>query len=164
MFLRTWLHFPGHRVCDEGLPTLRQARMKLPSPRQTLAGCVWLPRIIAKARQAKRGTLDPEYAARFCHPTGVDGLFVDFFRLTKEDLLEVCEASDESVAAWFVSPDSAGGRRIQEWNHLAVNLGRAGFPMADRLPIALATAYQHLGGQNLQTVFEVLEADEEDAK
>ena len=40
--------------------------MKLPSPRETLAGCVWLPRLLAKARQFQRGELPPDYAARFC--------------------------------------------------------------------------------------------------
>lgn len=125
-----------------------------------MAGCLWLPRIVAKARLAKRGELDPEYAARFCHPTGVDGQFTAFFRLTKENLLAVCDSTDAEIAAWFRSLESASDARIQEWNHLAMNFGRAGFPMAERLPIGLATTYKYLSDRKLETVFAVLEADE----
>jgi hypothetical protein len=137
--------------------------MKLPSPRAQLAGCIWLPRIIAKARLAKAEALAPEYAARFCHPTGVDGQFTSFFRLTKEDLLGVCESSDAEIAHWFRSLESASDARVDEWNSIAVNLGRPGFPMAERLPIGLSTTYKHLADRKLETVFEVLEADEENA-
>lgn len=137
--------------------------MKLPSPRAQWAGCIWLPRIIAKARLAKHDALEPEYAARFCHPTGVDGQFIGFFRLTKEELLAVCDSSDADIASWFRSLEAASEARIAEWNHIAVNLGRPGFPLAERLPIGLATTYKHLSGRKLETVFEVLEADEENA-
>lgn len=135
--------------------------MNLPLPRETLAGCVWLPRIIAKARLVKNGALEAEYASRFCHPTGVDAQFLAFFRLTKEEILAICEASEDEVATWFGKLDTGGARRIEDWNHLALNLGRKGYPMEDRLPIALAMTYRHLGSRDLQTVFEVLEADEE---
>jgi hypothetical protein len=58
----------------------------IPLPRDRLAGCVWLPRILAKARMLKTGNLPPEYEARFCHPTGVDGLFLPHFALTQEEI------------------------------------------------------------------------------
>lgn len=133
--------------------------MYLPRPTESLAGCVWLPRIIGKARLLSQNTLPPEYAARFCHPSGVDGQFLAFFALTREELVPISERSDEEVAQWFLS-SSARRAQIAEWNRVAVNLGRPGFPMAERLPVALATSYQHLAGQKLETVFEVLEADE----
>ena len=134
--------------------------MNLPSPRAQLAGCIWLARIVAKARLVRTGGLPPEYASRFCHASGVDGQFIRFFSLTKEDLLAVGERSDPEVAAWFTALPMATTPRIQEWNRIAVNLGRVGFPMAERLPVALATTYQHLKGRTFETVFEVLEADE----
>lgn len=149
-----------HVSCRTRLHPLALETMKLPSPRAQLAGCVWLPRILAKARLLQRGALEPEYVGRFCHPTGTDGQFLGFFQLTKEELLAVCDSSDEAVAAWFTSLASAGGSRIAEWNHIAINLGRPGFPMAERLPVALATTYRHLAGRHFETVFEVLEADE----
>ena len=134
--------------------------MKLPAPRDELAGCVWLPRILAKARQFSEGILEPDYAARFGHPSGVDGQFLAFFELTRDELIEVCGRTDVEVTAWFKGRNAAGGGRIAEWNHVAVNLGRTGFPMAERLPVALETVYAHLQGRGLDTVFAVLEADE----
>lgn len=134
--------------------------MKLPAPRDRLADCVWLPRIIAKARLLKTGQLPPDYVSRFGHVSGVDGKFLSFFSLRIEDIVAACERRDEDVAAWFATLPSASAARIQEWNHIGVNLGRPGFPMAERFPIAMATIYKHLQGQPIHTVFEALEADE----
>ncbi len=136
--------------------------MKLPAPRDQLAGCVWLPRILTKARWFTAGSLEPDYAARFGHASGVDGQFLAFFALTRDDLLAVGGLGDAEVAAWFAARPEAGdgGSRIAEWNHIAVNLGRTGFPMAERLPAGLETTYAHLKGRGLETVFAVLEADE----
>jgi predicted FMN-binding regulatory protein PaiB len=96
---------------------------------------------------------------RFCHISGVDGKFTLFFGITKDELLAICDRSDAEVAAWFESSPERKAR-VPEWNHIAVNLGRPGFPMAERLPIALATTYKHLSDQKFETVFQVLEADE----
>ena len=115
---------------------------------------------MAKARLSIAGQLPPEYASRFGHPTGTDGQFLSFFQITKEDLLKICGRSDAAVAVWFLALPTVSPSRINEWNHLAVNLGRPGFPMAARLPIALATVYKHLAGGKYGTVFEILEADE----
>lgn len=134
--------------------------MKIPCPRETLAGCIWLPRILAKARLLKSGDLPPDYAARFCHPGGVDGQFLGYFGLTREDMLAAAEWQDDKVVAWFQSRN--GFESIKAWNRIAVNLGRPGFPMAERLPVALATIYQHINPQGITTVFEVLEADEKE--
>jgi Domain of unknown function (DUF5069) len=142
-------------------PLLSIMKMKLPAPRQELAGCIWLARILAKARLTRKGELEQEYASRFCHPSGVDGQFISHFHLTREELLAICDQTDEEIAAWFCGLPAASEARIQAWNHIAVNLGRDGFPMAERLPIALASTYSHLKDRGLETVFEVLEADEE---
>jgi len=133
--------------------------MRLPRPTDRLADCVWLPRIIEKARQLQAEALPEEYAARFCHASGVDGQFMAFFSLKKEELLTVSKRSDEEVAEWFLSSADRKSR-IQEWNRIGVNLGRPGFPMAERFPFALSTTYKHLAGQKFETVFQVLEADE----
>ena len=135
--------------------------MKIPGPRESLAGCVWLPRILAKARDLKRGVLPPDYEARFCHPSGVDGLFLAHFGLTREAIFGVTALPDAAVAAWFQARTSS--ERIEQWNQIALNLGRSGYPMADRLPVALAIVYKHVDATGLTTVFEVLEADEKDA-
>jgi len=136
--------------------------MNLPRPSDRLADCVWLPRIIAKARLVSSGSLPDEFVQRFCHPSGVDGQFLAFFLLTKEEVIAASLRNDEEVEHWFLSSPERRAR-VQEWNHVAVNLGRGGFPMHDRLPVALATTYKHLAGQQFETVFEVLEADEKES-
>jgi hypothetical protein len=134
--------------------------MKLPSPRGRLADCVWLPRIIAKARLLKAGQLPPEYVSRFGHVSGVDGQFLSFFSLSSDQILAVCERSDGEIASWFTALPSVSAARIQDWNHIGMSLGLPGFPMAERFPIAMATVYKHLQGHPIKTVFEALEADE----
>ncbi len=132
--------------------------MKLPRPSETLAGCVWLPRILAKARLLQSGQLPEDYSARFCHPSGVDGVFLSHFGLSREDIVSAAAMSDDKAAEWFISRTRA--ERVEEWNQIAVNLGRPGYPMGERFPVALATTYKHVDSRGLTTVFEVLEADE----
>jgi len=64
------------------------------------------------------------------------------------------------VAPWFRGLATATDPRVAEWNHIAVNLGRPGFPLAERLPVALETTYKHLKGRGLECVFDMLDADE----
>jgi hypothetical protein len=131
-----------------------------PRPSDTLAGCVWLPRILGKARLIQQGTLPPDYVAMFGHPKGVDGLFLAHFNLTKEDIIQIATQSDAQVAEWFLSrlPDSA--EKIASWNHTALNLGRPGFPFADRIQDSLAKRYQRVANRGFTTIFEILEADD----
>ena len=135
--------------------------MKLPPPEESLAGCVFLPRIIAKARGIKSGELPPEYAARFGSSDGVDGLFLNWFGIGAEQVLEAAVTRDAAVVQWFERLPGATPRRVQEWNHTAVNLGRPGFPLADRIPIGPTSKYRHLANRGIQTIFELLRADEE---
>lgn len=137
--------------------------MRLPLPREQLAGCVWLPRILAKARRLQHGELPPEYVANFCHPKGVDGLFIMHFGLSRDDVVAAAARPDAEVAQWFLSRTPNAQNCIQKWNETASNLGRPGYPLADRFPAALATVYKNVAGRGLTTVFEVLEADEESA-
>ena len=137
--------------------------IKLPSPTAQWSGCMWLPRIVAKARLLKDGALPADYVARFCHPSGVDGQFIGFFGLNRDEIIAASEQTDDGVAKWFTSLPGVTGARIEAWNTLAVNLGRPGFPMAERMPIAMATTYEHLRDRVFATVFEVLRADEADA-
>jgi hypothetical protein len=135
---------------------------QLPAPRDQLAGCIWLPRILTKARLQANSQLPSEYAARFCHPTGVDNQFLIYFNLTKEEILSLAALPDTEAAAAFLKRIGNQTGLIEKWNHIAVNLGRPGFPLAERLPMALATTYRHLPSHchGLPTIFEVLEADE----
>ena len=132
--------------------------IKLPLPRAEWGGCLWLPRIIAKARALAAGQLPPDYAARFCHPGGVDGQFLDFFQLTRADIETAANRSDAEVLAWFTARFPAG--RIQAWNHIANNLGRPGFPLEQRFPVAMSTVYAHLANRGFDNILDVLTADE----
>jgi hypothetical protein len=134
--------------------------MNLPSPRDQLAGCVWLARIVAKARLLQRGELPPGYAERFCHPTGVDRQFLSFFGLTQEEIVATAAQPDAAVIAWFLTRTPEVARRIEEWNHVAINMGRPGFPMAERFLVAKTTSYRHVDSRGMTTVFELLEADD----
>lgn len=133
--------------------------MKLPPPEATLAGCVFLPRIIAKARAYTAGALSGEYAVRFGAPDGVDGLFLRFFGLNRDQIVSASGMTDAAVAQWFESV--ASKERIESWNHTALNLGRPGFPLAERLPIKPTSKYRHLVGRPIETIFQMLNADEE---
>lgn len=139
---------------------MRTSRMKLPSPYDALAGCVWLPRILAKARLLATGGLPAEYEARFGHPTGVDGQFMGWFGLTREEIVAAASDPDEAAAGWFTGRFTA--EQINGWNHIARNLGRPGFPMEERLPIAKATSYVHLDTTGIDNVFDVLVLDEKE--
>jgi Domain of unknown function (DUF5069) len=135
--------------------------MTLPPPRQKLAGCVWLARLVTKARLYKARVLPADYAERFCHPTGVDHQFLSFFDLSRDSLLDAAKLDDSAFAKWFLRQPQITESKIADWNHLAVNLGRSGFPMADRLPIALSTTYKHLNPASITSVFDAIELDEQ---
>jgi len=132
-----------------------------PSPYQKLASCIWLPRLIGKARLIARGQLPEEFVARFCHPDGVDGQFLAHFKLDREQILATGTMNDSEVEHWFLALPTVTPEIISGWNHKAINLGRPGYPMAERLQLGLTTVYQHLADQGYETVFEVLAADDE---
>jgi hypothetical protein len=137
----------------------------LPPPRSKLAGCVWLPRLVAKIRGIAQGTLPTEYLARFCDRDSVDDHFLRFFEVTKDDLTAAVNRfeSDDAIAHWFrARPDFEEGR-VARWNELAENLGRPGFPMAARLLEVLPRMYAHLNPNGVHSIFELLEADERDS-
>jgi len=125
-----------------------------------MAGCVWLPRLIAKARLLQADMLPDDYMLRFCAPTGVDGHFLNFFDLTREDILNIAPHTNSNVLAWFKGLPTAKPSRIRKWNTLAENLGRPGQPMADRLEYAKTHVIPHLDTSNVETIFQVIELDE----
>jgi hypothetical protein len=104
--------------------------MKLRRPEDRLAGCMWLPRFIDKARHHVAGTLAQDYQRAFCSPLGIDGVFFAHFALSKDEVIEVVrrEKSDEAIAAWFVARAESSEEKIRAWNELAPNIGRPGFP------------------------------------
>ncbi len=134
----------------------------LPSPRARLADCLWLPRIVAKARALHAGELPADYVERFCNPVAVDGHFLQSFGLTKEELLAAVARfpSDEEIATWFRSRPGVDAKRIEKWNELAENLGKPGYPMAERFQTTLTTIYSHFDPQTVRCIFDLIETDE----
>jgi hypothetical protein len=125
-----------------------------------LADCIWLPRITAKGRLLQAGQLPPDYMLRFGAPSSVDEVFLSHFGIVKEDIIAACVGSDEEVTAWFLALPRTTPKHIQEWNHIAENLGRPGFPLVGRFPVGLATTYAHLAHLKPDSIFAMLEADE----
>lgn len=134
--------------------------MSLPPPRACLDGVIWLPRLLAKARLLAAGALPPDYAARFCHPGGVDGQFLAHFGLTREVIEAGARLGDGAVVAWFRGLPSVTAESVAAWNDKAVNLGHPGYPLAERLPVARTTVYAHVDRPEFTCVFDFLEADE----
>ena len=136
----------------------------LPPPRAKLAGCLWLPRIVSKARFMQINRLPPENAQRFCHPDGVDGHFLRAFDMTKDELMYSVERhrSDIEIAAWFRARPDVDAKRIARWNALAENLGKPGYPMADRFVSALATVFPNIDPLTVDSIFDLITADEKD--
>ena len=136
----------------------------LPPPRAKLAGCLWLPRIVSKARFMQINRLPSENAARFCHPEGVDGYFLRAFDLTKEDILDAAarHRSDMEIAAWFRALPGMDLKRIARWNTLAENLGKPGYPMAERFVQSLATVFPNIDPLSVESIFDLITADESD--
>ena len=134
--------------------------MILPEPKEMLGGCVWLPRILCKARLLSEGKLPDDYEDRFCHPTGVDGQFLRFFGLDRETVLEMARMPDCDALDHFQRERGVGPEKIAEWNEIAVNLGREGYPMSERFRVALSTTYRYLNDGRVETIFEMLKADD----
>jgi hypothetical protein len=108
----------------------------------------------------RAGELPPEFAARFGAPNSVDEVFLTHFGITKEDVIEASGLPDNEVAAWFLRLPQATPARILEWNQIAINLGKKGFPLEARFPVGLATTYAHIAHLKPESVFAMLEADE----
>lgn len=135
---------------------------QLPFSRAQLSGCLWLPRIAAKARGFHDGVLGAEYAARFCDCDSVDDHFLRHFKITQADFVAAAARlrDDAAFEAWFRAWPAVDNYRIGSWNALAENLGRPGFPMESRLKEALPTIYRHLDPAGIHSILDLLEADE----
>lgn len=134
--------------------------MILPSPRSKLANCVWLPRIWTKAKLVASGELPDSYTPFFCHPKGVDGQFLSFFSLDRDQITSIATLSSSEVELWFEGLPNVDPERIDAWNHMSENFGRDGYPMKEQFERGLADSYSSVAHLNPTSVFEVLEADD----
>ena len=134
----------------------------LPTPRETLAGCVWLPRFLAKARLLLADRLPPAYADRFGHPDGVDGNFFRFFGVTHEQMMDGFRQGPEDAAfvAWFQKLPGVDAARVAGWNDFAEKLGRPGYPMAERLAEVRPQMAARFDTTQIHSIFDLITADE----
>ena len=139
--------------------------MKLRGPREELAGVCWLPRFIDKARTFLAGELPKDYADRFCNRRAMDGIFLAFFDLDKEEIVEAVRDSDgddELVTKWFRAQSGVTPAKIDNWNREAPRIGapgQRGFEIFQKL---VRGRYPDVPYTGVESVFEVIEADERD--
>ena len=97
-----------------------------------LAGIVWLPRFVDKARHHLAGSLHPDFSRPFCHPLATDGVFLAHFEIDRNEILWVIADSrggDEPIGGWFMQRPQCSTERVREWNSLAPNIGKEGYPV-----------------------------------
>lgn len=137
--------------------------MQLRRPSARLADVCWLPRFIDKARAHLDGTLPPEYARRFGDSKGMDGAFLRHFGLTKEAFVEAVRASngsDIAAAKWFYAQPGVTDAKVNEWNRTAPEFGRPGQPGNEVFQWAMQNIYKGAPYTGVESIFEVIEADE----
>ena len=133
------------------------------SPLEKLAGCYYLARLTHKIRLELLGQLSEDYRPYLFHKHGADTQFLNYFALTKEELVEAVKAShddDARMAAWFEQRTGLDEEKRNSWNALAVNLGKQGHPMAKTLVWAKQNLLPHCTDPNIDTVFKAIEWDE----
>lgn len=137
--------------------------MKLRAPWDCLAGCVWLARLADKTRLRRHGELPPDYLMLLGHPRGIDGHFLRHFGLDKETAIEAIasQSDDRGIERWFLSQSGVTDDNILEWNHLAPNLGRRGWPAEVELRIAIKRFYGGVAMESpIETIFDLIRIDE----
>jgi len=136
--------------------------MKLPHPKGQLAGCVWLPRLIAKIRIFLSGELPASYRVAFGSRSGVDGYFLRHFRLTMPQVVAAVRraSTDDDVAKWFLRCPSVTAHSIAAWNALALKLGSAGHPGGLTLKIVKWFLYPKSRFRTPGSIFEAIAIDE----
>ena len=139
--------------------------MKLRRPSARLADVCWLPRFIDKARAHLDGTLPPEYARRFGDSKGIDGTFLRHFGITKEafvDAVRASNGSDIATAKWFYAQPGVTDEKVNEWNRIAPEFGRLGKPGHEMFHWAMQNIYKDTPYSGVESIFEVIDADERD--
>ena len=108
------------------------------------------------------GTLPEEFHRYLFHPKGLDGVFLNYFGLTKEDIVEAVQRfqdDDSGIESWFNHRVGSDQRFRTDWNDLALNLGKTGYPMAESFPKAKKDIH-NCDDPSIDTCFKLLDWDE----
>ena len=136
--------------------------MNIRSPYDQLAGCTWLPRIADKIRRDQEGTLSEEYQEYLCNPSATDGLFLYFFDIDSDELVDNVQkhSTDEDLERWFLGLDGVTPETISQWNDFAVSLGSGGTRSRAKFEEALEFLYSGCDDPEIQTLYDVIDWDE----
>ena len=136
--------------------------MSLRRPHDQLAGCVWLPRFIDKARQHLADTLPSDFRRAFGHALATDGAFLAHFKLTLADALAAIaeHLSDEAVAQWFLAQPGVSPASIADWNARAPRFGEPGQPGERAVRCAMKTIYGGCIDPRVNSAFTAIAWDE----
>ena len=136
--------------------------MKLPHPNETLSGCVWLPRHIAKIRAYLSRDLPLSYRIAFGSKIGVDGYFFRHFNLSLEQMIAAVKrlGNDEAIANWFASRPEGSADSIARWNAYAQVLGAPGRPGSVTLSFVKWFFYPRAIFHPVRSIFEAIVQDE----
>ncbi len=97
----------------------------------------------------------------------MDGVFLSFFDLNKDGFLEAvrnCEGDDELVAKWFRAQPNVTPAQIESWNYQAPRIGAPGHRGYEIFRKLVSERYPAVPYTGVESVFEVIEADERSAK
>lgn len=136
--------------------------MKLPHPREQLAGCCWLPRLAAKTRVYFRGEMPLSYRVALGSPIGIDGYFFRHFRLSRRQVMAAIRAApdDEALGAWFLARPTVTGKSIADWNEFAPRIGSSGNPGRVTWNIVKWFLYPKIAWRPIRSLFEGIVLDE----
>ena len=136
--------------------------MGIRGPYGKLAGCLYLARLVDKVRHQSAGTLPGDFHRYLFHPKGIDGVFLSHFGLTKEEIVDIVQKfrdDDSQIESWFDKRIGSDQRAISDWNDIAINLGRSGYPMAESFPRAKKVAH-NCDDPSIDICFKLLDWDE----
>ena len=136
--------------------------MDLPHPKEKLAECVWLPRLVAKTRAFLSDELPSSYRIALGSRIGIDGYFLRHFRLTMPQMIAAIRRAptDKDIAAWFLRRPEVTSQSIDEWNALSIKLGSAGHPGYFTLMIVKWFLYPKSRFSRPNSIFEAIAIDE----
>jgi hypothetical protein len=129
------------------------------SPRETMAGWVYLPRFIDKIRLHLAGKLHKDYQDNFTK--GFDGSWLKASGVTAEQMIEVVKNSitDGQVADWVAKNVKKSDAQKAEFNNFILNRGRDADDVRERLKMRLKEAgLEHR--KEIDTFVDFIDADE----
>ena len=124
-----------------------------------MAGCYYLARLTDKIRLEFLGQLSDEYRPYLFHKHGADTQFLNFFGLSKEEVIAAVKSSnndDAQMAAWFEKRTGLDDAKRTSWNQFSENLGKEGYPMVRSLTWAKAHFLPQCTDPTIDTVFKAI--------